>query len=87
MGWWCCVDGLFRWVLACGEESGLVKSRGIGDSACSFAGGCWCRYGCGIFIVGVVGLLRVLVAVCMIGSWGTLGWVGEIIYAAGYVCV
>jgi hypothetical protein len=40
-----------------------------------------------MFVVGVEDWLRVLFATCVVGSGGTLGWVGEIMYEAGYVCV
>ena len=33
------LTGFFSWVLSCGGGSGLVKSRGMHESMCSFAGG------------------------------------------------
>ena len=49
------VQGVFVWgvrivltggfvvVLRCGVWYGLVRRRGVSESVCSFAGGCWCR--------------------------------------------
>ena len=36
---------------------------------------------------GLADWLRVLLAACMVGSGDPLGWVGEVMNEAGYVCV
>ena len=75
------------WFISEGVGSGLVRRRGMGESIRSFAGGCRCGYGCGVFVTCGGDWSRACVAACVGCSGRPLGLAGKVMDEVGYICV